>query len=171
MCRWSASGGRNSDPLCRQARRNLRHLRRWSFDSGQIPSIGRWPGARFLVSSGRALDDLRTAVSRAHRALSDRARSRRDLPRAGRVSARTEAGLLRATPQNVESREVSEEVWSAARASFPDDVAVRLLVWCAEPLLPKMRIEREGDVESASSHHDEAYGINEADLTPALLSP
>ena len=72
----------------RASAQTLRRLRPQPLDSGQIPPIGRWHGARTLVASGRALDDLRTAVSRAHRALSDRARSRRDLPRAGRESAR-----------------------------------------------------------------------------------
>jgi hypothetical protein len=53
----------------------MRPLSTHAIDSGQIPAIGRWHGARSLVWSGRAVDDLRTAVSRADRALPDRARS------------------------------------------------------------------------------------------------
>jgi hypothetical protein len=68
----------------------LRPTARALVNSGQFRRVPRWHGACPLVARGHAIDELRTAVSRAACALPDGAQSLRDLSRAGRQPARRE---------------------------------------------------------------------------------
>ena len=80
--------GKNGDHASGVGLPNLRRAARAPWHSGRFRRVPHWHGARLLVSSGRTLDELRTAVSRAKCALPDRARSLGDLSRAGCQSAR-----------------------------------------------------------------------------------
>ena len=92
-------GWRHMKQLCRSALcKNCDHVSRVTRENCQLPSRAlafgpflrrsRWHGSRLPVSRGHALDDLRTATSRAESALPDCARSLRDLSHTSRKPAR-----------------------------------------------------------------------------------
>jgi transposase-like zinc-binding protein len=91
---------KNRDHVRRTPQRYLRPAARTPADSGRYRRLPHWHRARLLVPSGRDLDELRTAVSRAGCALPDLARSLRDLSRAscqparwGRIAPLRRAGV------------------------------------------------------------------------------
>ena len=80
--------GARTGSVRRTAQRYLRPAGRVLVYSGRCHRRPHWHRARLLVSSGRALDELRTAFSRAGCALPDRVRPLRDLSRASGQPAR-----------------------------------------------------------------------------------